>query len=121
MLTTTGCDGVLVARGTMGAPWIASQIEEFLSKGTYKSVTFTERKAAFVQHLDLVMSYYGSEEKFLTETRKLCGHYLFSSARVRQLRGALAKASSPHEVYQLIHDFEDDEHHQCNFHIDQNI
>ncbi|ESN89147.1 tRNA-dihydrouridine synthase [Chlamydia suis MD56] len=107
MLETTHCDGVLVARGTMGAPWIGKQIEDYLTTGTYSSFSFAMRKQAFLQHLQWIEEYYQSEEKFLTDTRKLCGHYLILSPRVRSLRASLAKASSSQEVYQLISLFEE--------------
>lgn len=107
MLETTHCDGVLVARGTMGAPWIGKQIEDYLTTGTYSSPSFSTRKQAFVQHLQWIEEYYQSEEKLLTDTRKLCGHYLILSPKVRSLRANLAKASSSQEVYQLIDGFEE--------------
>lgn len=107
MLETTGCDGVLIARGTMGAPWIVKQVEDYLATGTYQTVPFSMRKQAFLQHLHWVEEYYQSEAKFLTETRKLCGHYLISAAKVRFLRSALSKAISSQEVYQLIDDYEE--------------
>lgn len=107
MLESTGCDGVLVARGTMGAPWIGAQIEEYLRTGTYHRPSFLARKEAFVQHLSFVEEYYKSEAKFLTETRKLCGHYLTSASHVRILRSALSKATSIREVYQLIAAYEE--------------
>ncbi|MBU0671493.1 MAG: tRNA-dihydrouridine synthase family protein, partial [Candidatus Margulisbacteria bacterium] len=34
MFDETGCDGVLVARGSMGKPWIFEQINEYLKTGT---------------------------------------------------------------------------------------
>lgn len=107
MLDTTGCDGVLAARGTMGAPWLAKQIEDFLATGAYEQPTFSQRKAAFLQHLNWIQEYYDNEVKFLNETRKLCGHYLISAAGVRSLRSSLAKATSSQDVYQYIHDYEE--------------
>ncbi|SGA09293.1 dihydrouridine synthase [Chlamydia abortus] len=107
MLDSTQCDGVLVARGMMGAPWIVRQIESYLTSGTYQKVLFSQRKQAFIQHLQWVEEYYQSEAKFLSETRKLCGHYLISASKVRFLRSALSKATSVQEVYQLIEDYEE--------------
>ena len=107
MLETTLCDGILVARGTMGAPWIGKQIEDYLTTGTYSTPSFSMRKQAFIQHLQWIEEYYQSEEKLLTDTRKLCGYYLILSPKVRSLRAGLAKASSAKEIYQLIENFEE--------------
>lgn len=109
MLETTHCDGVLIARGTMGAPWIAQQVQEYLETGTYQKVSFSQRKHAFMQHLRWVDEYYQSEAKLLTETRKLCGHYLKSAFNVRLLRSALSQATTSQEVYQLIDAYEESE------------
>ncbi|WP_100934383.1 tRNA dihydrouridine synthase DusB [Candidatus Chlamydia corallus] len=108
-MLTTECDGILVARGTMGAPWIGQQIQEYLTTGSYKNISFIKRKEAFLQHMHLVEDYYQNETKFLSETRKLCGHYLISAAKVRFLRASLAKATSYREVYQLVNDYEEAE------------
>ncbi|EPP34531.1 TIM-barrel, nifR3 family protein [Chlamydia ibidis] len=107
MLETTKCDGLLVARGTMGAPWVTKQIEDYLTTGTYENVLFPQRKEAFFQHLQLIQEYYQSEEKFLSETKKLCGHYLISAAKVRSLRSSLAKARSSAEVYKLLEEYQE--------------
>ncbi|WP_066481934.1 tRNA dihydrouridine synthase DusB [Candidatus Chlamydia sanziniae] len=114
-MLTTGCDGLLIARGAIGAPWMAHHIKEYLKTGTYQKPTFAMRKEAFIQHMQWVEEYYQSESKFLTETRKLCGHYLVSAAKVRFLRAALAKALSFQEVYKLIEDYQeaDDESSSC--------
>ena len=107
MLETTKCDGVLIARGTMGAPWIAQQVQDYLTTGTYQHISFSQRKHALVQHLQWVSEYYQSEAKLLMETRKLCGHYLKSAFNVRLLRSALSKATTAQEVYQLIDSYEE--------------
>lgn len=107
MLETTGCDGVLAARGTMGNPWLAKQIVDFLETGSYETPSFTQRKEAFCQHLTWIREYFESEEECLIGARKLCGHYLICSAGVRALRASIAKASSLQEVFQKIHDYQE--------------
>ncbi|VVT43212.1 putative tRNA-dihydrouridine synthase [Chlamydia avium] len=107
MLETTNCDGILIARGTMGSPWIAQQVQDYLNTGTYQKISFHQRKHAFVQHLRWVEEYYQSEEKLLVETRKLCGHYLKCAFNVRLLRSALSRATTSKEVYQLIDSYEE--------------
>lgn len=107
MLETTGCDGVLAARGTMGAPWLAKQIRDFLETGSYEVPTFSQRKDAFCQHLMHICEYYEREEDCLIGARKLCGHYLVCSSGVRAFRASIAKASSMKAVFDLIHDYKE--------------
>lgn len=52
MLDQTGCDGVLVARGSLGNPWLIKQIEKFLETGRIEEQTdLPSRKAVVKKHL----------------------------------------------------------------------
>jgi len=58
MFDQTGCDGILVARGALGNPWIFSQIKEYLNTGrTMPPVNFSAKKAALKKHLFYVERY----------------------------------------------------------------
>ena len=35
MLEKTGCDGVMIGRGALGAPWLFSQVQQYLQTGRY--------------------------------------------------------------------------------------
>jgi len=52
MLDETGCDGILVARGALGNPWIIKEIEDYLDKGkTCSAAGFETRKNVLKRHL----------------------------------------------------------------------
>jgi tRNA-dihydrouridine synthase B len=51
-LTVTGADGVMIGRGTLGKPWILSDIET-------GKITSVNRAKLACQHLDLLLDYYG--------------------------------------------------------------
>lgn len=52
MLDRTGCDGVLVARGSLGNPWLIKQIEGFLDTGRIEEpADLPSRKAMVKKHL----------------------------------------------------------------------
>ncbi|MFA6142745.1 MAG: tRNA dihydrouridine synthase DusB [Candidatus Omnitrophota bacterium] len=55
MLDRTGCDGILVARGSLGNPWLIKQIEKFLDTGRIEEpVDLSSRKAIVKKHLTYV-------------------------------------------------------------------
>ena len=44
MIEQTGADGIGIARGAWGKPWLFSQVKEFLLNGKYKELTEQEIK-----------------------------------------------------------------------------
>ena len=58
MFDETLCDGICVARGAFGNPWIFTQIEDYLKDGRLpKPVSDTERKTVLKRHLSYIMKY----------------------------------------------------------------
>ncbi len=55
----TNCDGVLIARGGLGNPWIFRQIETALTGGEPEAVSLNEKLRVIKLHLDLHLKQYG--------------------------------------------------------------
>lgn len=60
VLEKTGCDGVYIARGALGKPWIFKQINDYLKgvKGEYVP-EFNEIKKLIVEHYSMTLDVYG--------------------------------------------------------------
>ncbi|MEM5774231.1 MAG: tRNA-dihydrouridine synthase, partial [Anaerolineaceae bacterium] len=58
MLAETGCDAVMIGRGAIGNPWL-------FHHQTRDEIDPQEVKAVILQHLDLVLSFYGTEKGML--------------------------------------------------------
>ena len=85
MLDETGCDAVMIGRGSQGNPFIFREIEEYLSGKDITPVTLEERFSVLKEHLDMLMKYKG-EYVGVREARKHIGWYtkgLKDSAFVR--------------------------------------
>ncbi len=104
MLDLTGCDGILVARGAMGNPWIFKQIEDYLRKGKYKKeITLKERLKVLKKHLSYLEKY-----KLLKSHAKM-GHmikvaiwYLKSLPNAKEIRKKIVRTSSYDSLLDLI-------------------
>jgi len=72
MLQRTGCDGVMIARGALGNPWIFRQMNELRAGAGLPPVPPAERFAVALQHLQLFVADIG-ERIAVKEMRKhLC-------------------------------------------------
>lgn len=74
MLEETGCDGIMIARGALGAPWIFRQTIELQERGGWTPVTNRERGTAIRMHLKLYLDSFG-ETVAAREMKKHIGWY----------------------------------------------
>lgn len=81
MFAETGCDGVAIARGALGNPWIFRDVMSFFHDGTVPpGPDVAERAAVMKRHLDLCVSHWGEKRGvgifhkfFIWYTRGLSG------------------------------------------------
>lgn len=84
MLEYTGCDGIMVARGAQGNPWLFAQINELLSGGEVVTVPSSrERLETALEHTKLLIVDKG-ESRGIKEARKHIAWY------IKGMRGAAA-------------------------------
>ena len=58
----SGADGVMIGRGAYGKPWFLNHVTKFLKMGkVLPSPVLPQQKTILLEHLDLMMSYYGFE------------------------------------------------------------
>ena len=102
MFGQTGCDGVAVARGSMGNPWIFREITELLSHGTVPARPNKDEVISTMKdHLNLSMTLLGETLGVLT-FRKFFVWYSHGFAKVRPLRTKALQARSLGEMLGVI-------------------
>jgi tRNA-dihydrouridine synthase B len=58
----SGADGVMIGRGAYGKPWFLNHVTKFLKMGkVLPSPVLPQQKTILLEHLDLMMNYYGFE------------------------------------------------------------
>jgi len=107
MFQETGCDGVLVSRGTMGQPWIADDIRRALQGLSPREISFEESKQALLDHFGY-STQFKSEKGALIDMRKVCCWYLKNEKGARDLRFKASHATTLQEVEQLIRNYVED-------------
>jgi tRNA-dihydrouridine synthase B len=82
----TGADGIMIARGAIGNPWIFKEAKELLSTGTITTVVDEEmRIQTCLKHLKLAVKVKG-EKRGVLEHRKFYAGYqrgMYGAARIR--------------------------------------
>jgi nifR3 family TIM-barrel protein len=101
MLQETGCDGIMIARGALGAPWIFRQTIELTETGTMTPVTNLQRVDAIRQHLELFCREVG-EAIAVREMKKHIGWYARGFAGAADIRRAANGTRVIEDLYDLM-------------------
>lgn len=101
MLADTGCDGLMVARGALGNPWIFRQTLELLQGRPVQTVTAAERMAVAERHLNLFSDYAG-EAVAVREMKKHLGWYIHGVPGAAALRRTVNLAHGKDDLLALI-------------------
>ena len=101
MLAETGCDGLMVARGALGNPWIFHQTRELLEGKPVTPVSCADRMAMAEQHLGLFIGYAGAAVA-VREMKKHLGWYIHGVPGAAALRRTVNTAQNTDELLAII-------------------
>lgn len=102
MMEETGCDGVMVARGAKGNPWIFAGLLHCLETGEEAvPPSADEIKKEILRHMRLQVEYQG-EYLGIREMRKHVAWYTAGLAHCAALRNRINQAESYEELRRLI-------------------
>lgn len=112
MFSHTGCDGVMIARGALGNPWIFRESSQVLSGDSPKPPTLEERLSVVLKHLQLLDETYG-EHTAVHEMRKHISWYVKGipgAARFRAGINTICEIGSLREIIEKFFSMDNDEH-----------
>ena len=101
MMAETDCDGVMIARGAQGNPWIFEEIRCAMDGIPYRLPTIDDRVAMALWHTEELMRRKG-ERVGIAEARKHLGWYIVGVHGAASLRDRLMRAESMSEVRELL-------------------
>ncbi|MBI3115649.1 MAG: tRNA-dihydrouridine synthase [Candidatus Kerfeldbacteria bacterium] len=100
LLTATGADGVGLARGALGCPWLFRQIRAYLSGRDVPELSWPEIRAVAERHARQAVAAKGG--RGLTELRKHLAHYATGQPRAATLRARLVRAATLDDVRRTL-------------------
>lgn len=102
MFAETGCDGLIIARGTLGNPWIFKEVEQFCKKKkVLPGPSLEEVISTMLEHLRLCIDFHGPRRGVII-FRKFFMWYTKGFCRIRPLREKVCRARTPEEMTDLI-------------------
>lgn len=104
MLEETGCDGVMIGRGSLGNPWLFRNTVHYLKTGELLGEpTYTERMNVAREHLRMMVELQG-EDRGVREMRGQIAWYIRNLPGVARSRKILAQAASMSEMENALSD-----------------
>lgn len=102
LLEITGCDGVAVARGTLGNPWLIPRITKFIETGILDDAPDDVERltAAFLHCLGLIR--YKGVKVGTDQSRRHLTHYTKGIQGAAPFRARLTQIKSAAEVLQIL-------------------
>lgn len=102
MADETGCDGVALARGIKGNPWLVRRTVELFETGEAgPEPDIEEKKAMIIKHMELMIEYKG-EHMGILEMRKHLAWYTQGLPGSAKLRGAMNEMSTADDLRRLV-------------------
>lgn len=93
----TGVDGLMIARGAMGNPWLFRQIKDAMAGREIYQPTLHDKVQTALRHYDMLMDW-KPRHVAVSEMRKHIGWYLHGVRGAAQLRARINLMDDPQEV-----------------------
>lgn len=103
MVDETGCDGVVVGRGCLGRPWLFGDLAAaFRGEEQKAEPTLGEVARAFRRHAELLVEFFGEEDRACRDIRKHVAWYFKGYPVGGDLRASLAAVESLAQMDDLL-------------------
>ncbi|MFH1173330.1 MAG: tRNA-dihydrouridine synthase, partial [bacterium] len=100
MLEKTGADGLGLAQGVLGKPWLFRQIKDYLKTGNYSELSLAEIKKIALKHAKLMYALKSGQASF--EMRKHLAWYVKGFPGAVEIRKKLVETSNLEEIVEIM-------------------
>lgn len=103
----SNCDGIMVARGSMGNPWIFKNIQRVLNGKEPMEITAEEKINMCIRHYKLSIKYDG-EYKAVREMRKHASWYIKGLPKCTDIKNVMNSLNDSNEVIKLLETYKEE-------------
>ena len=104
IIQRTNADGVMLARGAMGNPFLFKYIKEYLKTGSYTPVTPSEIIDQIREQYDLSLEF-KDERLVVNQMRKHVGWYIKGLPDSSKVRDEVNKLKTKEEIFDLLDEY----------------
>lgn len=104
IIETTNADGVMIARGAMGNPFIFKQIKNYLKGEKIKDPTYDEILDTIRRQYDLSLTF-KEERLVINQMRKHVGWYIKGLPQAASYRDRVNKLRTSEEIFNLLDEY----------------
>ncbi len=105
MIDETGCDAIMIGRGTLGNPWLIRQCIDYLDYGIGpERVSIEERIEMIKRHAEL-LSEIIPEKVAMHKMRTHAAYYLKGRYRSAEIKPRLFKMNTKEELFNLLDEY----------------
>lgn len=97
----SSCDGIMIARGSQGNPWIFKQVLQGLKGEEISYPSAEERLSMCIRHYELALKYYG-EYKAVREMRKHIAWYIKGLENCTEIKNKANTESESGKVIEIL-------------------
>lgn len=108
MLDETGCDGVMVARGAMGNPWIFKRITRYLDAGELLPEPKPAEKIDIAVRHTIMMVEHKGETAGIREMRKHISWYIKGLKNAANMKNLVNAISSRDEMIKILNSYKEE-------------
>lgn len=100
----TNCDGIMIARGSMGNPWIFREIKQAFNGEEIIKPSIEEKIDMCISHLKLAVEYYG-ENRAVREMRKNIAWYLKGLRNSTDIKNKVNYEKNSDKVIEILQQY----------------
>jgi len=104
MFKETNCDGLMLARGAYGNPWLFTQLRAALEGKDIPAVTVEERLRQIIKHATALVGFKG-ERVAIREMRSHASAYIKGLPRASEYRERFHKLETLQEMIELVNEY----------------